>query len=266
MQRTKRDIETDIQKCKSDVISFRNEYLAYEQVYLTGGGGNADRKADLYYRWQNAEERVKKEIESYEEELRALSNGRDSYQKLQDSRVKEQFSEKKRQIQNDIKYYEQEIRENLGTLRHGHARDTYAANAALERNRNRLEEVKASLKKCKFDEYWAINKAKKDDLESEKKSIFHQIDSLNNEMNELPGYSTMINHYEQIQSLTNEMKSLGIFRMKEKKDIKKQIKSINGYYMQLFNHLNPYIESIQQRINSLQYKLQQIDTELTMPR
>lgn len=113
MARTNKDIENDIQRLEYEVKEVANEYMEVEKRYLAGESYLADRKADLYFRWQKTSERIKKDIEKLKEELSEYSRDPESYRRKQEiieRKCAEQESLKKKQEENK-KRVEQEERD-----------------------------------------------------------------------------------------------------------------------------------------------------------
>jgi polyhydroxyalkanoate synthesis regulator phasin len=126
-----------------------------------------------------------------------------------------------------------------------------------------LEEV---ANKRKLDEYWKSHKSEKANLEAEKQALTEQISTLDIEIPNIPEYADMINLGNQIQRLDAEKASLGLFKGKEKKALQERIDSLNSQYSQIRNRVNPAIDTIEQRITSLENRIEAINTELTRPR
>ncbi|MDR2719535.1 MAG: hypothetical protein LBC03_01865 [Nitrososphaerota archaeon] len=147
--------------------------------------------------------------------------------------------------------------------RDSYKRDISSMTSFVESRKKRIEEIVA---KRRFDEYWDAHKSERADLESEKKSLIDQWNSVYNEQWEIPGYREMMNRYAQVQSLTAEKNAISFFKRSEKQAVQLQIDSVNAYIAQIQSQINPAIEAIQKRIAPLKSRVETIDYELTKPR
>lgn len=137
----------------------------------------------------------------------------------------------------------------------------------VQYRQKRLVEV---IGKRRFDEYWDAHQDEKVKLESEKKSLAELVSVLENEFmtatKETEGYSHMLELKNTVQSLTNEIKSLGLFKGKQKKAIQEKIESINKEIEPIQARIDSNTEDIKVQINQLTSKINEIDNELTRPR
>jgi len=136
-----------------------------------------------------------------------------------------------------------------------------------------LEEVENKQKvlaQKRINEYWATHQSEKTALDSEKQSLLDQISSLNKEIEEIPqkteGYSKMLELQKKAEELVTQKKSLGIFKLKEKKAIQEQIDTTNSEIGVIKSLIDGAIEKEKQNIASLEKRIEEIDTELTKSR
>jgi len=140
----------------------------------------------------------------------------------------------------------------------------------LDLVKNRKKKIEEIAGKRRLDEYWAAHQSEKEALESERKSLFEQLNVLDSEISTTPqkveGYSTMLELQKKVENLASEKKSLSLFKLKEKKAIQEQIDSTNNEIVPIQSRINSAIEEVQKRISSLQSRIKAIDTELTKSR
>jgi len=76
----------------------------------------------------------------------------------------------------------------------------------------------------------------------------------------------MLNLKENIENLVKEKKTLGLFKVKDKRAVQEKLDSTNNEIAQIQSHINPAIEKIQKGISQNESRINNIDTELTKPR
>jgi hypothetical protein len=124
--------------------------------------------------------------------------------------------------------------------------------------------------KRRFAEFWALNQQLRVALEGEKQSLLELIARLNTEKLNTPpkieGYADMVRLQQEVERLTQEMCSLGIFKFKEKNAVQERINATNHQIAPLQYRIDAAIAEIQQRIFPIQNRVDEIDVELTKPR
>lgn len=157
-----------------------------------------------------------------------------------------------------------------------------------EAERAEKERIAKEAAKKRFDDYWIEHSDEKVALETEKDELNEQItkltvflneqiETLNQEIAEIPGKTEITNMEDHILLLTQQRSTLGIFKGKEKKALQEQINKITTEKDALQDRMNmskKEIESkiaavqsdIQKQISSLQRRINNIVTELTKER
>jgi len=130
---------------------------------------------------------------------------------------------------------------------------------------NHKTNIEAVVQNRRIDEFWAENPTLKGKLKSLRQTLSVQLDSLNQEMTAVPGYSELGNLHNHIQQLIGKKNSLSIFKGKEKQAIQVNIDKYNRQYENLYNQVNPAIMAVQQRIDTAQSKISYIDARLINP-
>ena len=137
----------------------------------------------------------------------------------------------------------------------------------VQKRKKKIDEI---ISKRRFDEFWVANQTLKTNLESEKESLKKQIDVHNDEIKIIPekteGYSEMLELQKKVEEFTLEKKALGFFKFKDKKAVQEKIDSTKNDIAPIKTRINSAIEEVQKQINSLQNRINDIDTELTKPR
>jgi len=146
-------------------------------------------------------------------------------------------------------------------------RDSYKQDVSNMRslaNRHRSR-IKESAKERRNDEFWAENPQLKTELETEKQSLSMQLNTLNQEMAAIPGYSDLGNLNTLIQQLEAQKNALGLFKSKEKKAIQANIDYQKQQYNNVHARLSPAVTAVQNRIDSAQGRISEIDSKLARP-
>jgi len=222
-------------------------------------------------------EEYKRDPEAYLKKQEKKRIAEDADPKLQEHRIKQEFSDRREKIQSSIDYYKKEIEKYESTISYESSMNFYnskgkisAAREGIKRSKLSLEEAKKKLSDLRVEEYWTFHQEKKKKLESEKKSLKEQISVLNKEISKIPkeaeGYTDMIEFQKKTQELTAEKKALGFFKFKDKKAIQTQIDSINDKIAKIQDRINSAINEVKKRISSLETRIKEIDNELTNPR
>jgi len=138
------------------------------------------------------------------------------------------------------------------------------------RETKRLSEINA---KRRFDAYWEAHQEERAALESEDKSLRAQIADINNEIPQIPqnteGYAHMIELQKRVQSLTADKKEFSLFKKderKERKTLKDQIKTLNVEIAPIQVRIDVAIKAAQDQMAIREARIQEIYSELTMPR
>lgn len=157
--------------------------------------------------------------------------------------------------------------------------------AAERAERERIEKEKAKLR---YDNYWAEHIAEKQDLQNERGTLIEQISNLKanideqnkcmyEEISRVPGKNELENCESMIKKLNDDKQSLGLFKIKEKRALQDQIDSftqnksniedrINKTKEEIRKKFNIIISDIQNQINALQRRVNEIDYELKRER
>ena len=151
--------------------------------------------------------------------------------------------------------------------RDGYKRDIKDMLSLLDNKSTELEEI---IGKRRFDEYWDDHKEQRAALEAEKNYLLEQVLAINNEVNATPqktdGYYSMIELQKRAESLANEEKSLGIFKLKEKKAVQEEMNSVQEQITLIKSHIDSAVNSVKQYLIPVQNRIDEIDNELTRPR
>lgn len=151
----------------------------------------------------------------------------------------------------------------------------------------KIKEIKKALAKKEEEEreqrikdYWDSHKEERDALESEKKSLNSQkaqyideISQLQQQKNGVDALVRLIQVQKTIEQLTAEKKSLGLFKLKEKKAIQEKIdaqvinkNNLKGQVAAQQQEIEQKIIPIRAKLNEAIDRLNEIDDELTKNR
>jgi len=222
-------------------------------------------------------EEYKRDPEAYLKKQKQKCIEEDADPRLQELRLKQEFSDRIKVIENSMDYYIKEIAKSKSEIQyerkmnyHNSRDKIYASEMAIGRNQNSLSEAKERLKKCRLDEYWAFHQPEKKRLEGEKQSLTEKIAILNKEISEIPkrteGYTDMVEFQKKTQKLTAEKMALGFFKFKDKKAVQAQIDFTNNEISIIQARINSAIDEVQKHIISLENRINAINVELTKPR
>ncbi len=115
-------------------------------------------------------------------------------------------------------------------------------------------------------EYWQSHADEKAALDKERSELVSFVSALENEKNNLPGQSEKRNLEQKIENLNNTKKSLGLFKVKEKKEIQASIDEATSQLNQIAISLQTPLADIQSKINTANNRIVEIDTEFNKDR
>ena len=196
-------------------------------------------------------------------------------------------SETKINIYNNIKYYEERLIEansydwivnaygssrwaidcSLTDEAKENRRKTiyeYEEKIAKEKNRKRLKEQEE--KEKKIEEYWNEHKEEKDKLESEKNELEVQIKGWYDEIDNIPEKQSFNEITESLNELAKEKKSIGILKMKDRKEIQNKIEKKLAEKEEIQNQIKSKEDEIKSFIRDKENRLKQIENELSKER
>jgi len=135
--------------------------------------------------------------------------------------------------------------------------------ARLEKDKKRKKEAKK-----RFDQYWDVNKERKNQLLEKKGKLLNQIQDLEKEKEKLS--SNLISDRENIISERNKLngikESLGLFKIKEKRSLQEDIDKLNNQLESISSEIEKIQSPFLDKITKLNNKIKDIDDELTKPR
>ena len=158
-----------------------------------------------------------------------------------------------------------------------YVKDTYYSPQAKTNFTNQIANFKAELNKKlidfeeevskKIQEYWDEHPEEKNTLEKEKEELNNSIEHTKFSMsNEIKEYKKLDDLRASLNEKTKAKVSLGMFKMKEKKELQQSIDSIESEIETLIETISnleiPYLD----KIHGYESRLEEIDTELTKPR
>lgn len=162
----------------------------------------------------------------------------------------------------DWKLTDEAINSRRAKIRHYESK-IKAIKDAKEKEKEKKKKEEA---KKRFDEYWSEHTDEKIALESERAGLQEQIASLQEEISNIPGSTEKENIQGRINSLSAEKSSLGIFKGKEKKVIQEKIDEANLELKRVVDRMESAKKEIEKKIEPLQKRVNEINTELTKAR
>lgn len=152
-----------------------------------------------------------------------------------------------------------------------------SAKAERENNKTAIEDKAKAAEKIALErkakeqaernsKYWEEHHAEKLALDGEKAELTEKIDKLTNELETLPENSIVKQLENQIATLKKEKNSLGLFSGKDKKAVQEKIDDANLELQKVVDKINAAKRETEQKIESLQGRIDEIDVELTKER
>ena len=138
--------------------------------------------------------------------------------------------------------------------------------AKIKTIKNAKEQKEKEAAQNRFDAYWVEHADEKANLEIEKATIEEQISALQVEINNIPGSAEKENIQGRINTLTAEKSSLGLFKGKEKKAVQEKIDATNLELKKVIDRMDVAKEEIEKKIDLLQRRINEINSELTKAR
>ena len=134
---------------------------------------------------------------------------------------------------------------------------------AVKQERVKREQEEKERKRA---EYWEQHAEEKAKLDEEKKSLQEQIAQLNQEIADIPGGTEKEEIQGRISSLLQEKEALGLFKLKEKKEVQGKIDAAQAELKAVTDRMDAAEQAIKEKISPLQKRINEIDTELTKDR
>lgn len=117
-----------------------------------------------------------------------------------------------------------------------------------------------------FQKYWEEHAKEKDEIETEIASLAASVDGLIAEKANNALYDSKKTSEQRIDALNGELRSLGLFKGKEKKVIQEKIESEKSNLKDIQSAISEHEQSFDTRIESLQEKINTLNEELSAPR
>lgn len=114
--------------------------------------------------------------------------------------------------------------------------------------------------------YWAEHQTEKQTLETEKSNLYSRIDVLKKEIENSPILSKISEIKNEINSLINKKSGLGLFKIKEKKEIQEHVYSLETELKQLEIECANQKKSLENEIDQCQKRIREIDDEFNKER
>jgi Chromosome segregation ATPases len=129
-----------------------------------------------------------------------------------------------------------------------------------------LQSKKEAEEKKRFDDYWNEHQEDKETFENEKNELASEIAKHESEKEIVPGTDELKNLKQQLQDLENQKSALGVFKMKEKKELQAKIAEMTMQIWNLRNKVDASIRDIDAAIEPLKKRIDDINKELTKAR
>lgn len=120
-----------------------------------------------------------------------------------------------------------------------------------------------SFREKEIEKYWEEHKEEKTRLDNEAQLLLNQIDALTSNIDNLPEVHAVKKLEEQIASLQEEIEKLGLFKRKERKELKEQLKSLTLRLSSANDAKEKVIAFNQAEIEKKQSRVEEIYKELT---
>ena len=130
----------------------------------------------------------------------------------------------------------------------------------------RIKKIEEEKKNEGRDKYWAEHSEEKTTLEAKKKALQDKITEMQAGISAVPGDEEIEKLNKQISSLEKQKSELGLFKVKEKKELQARIDETNSEIVKISNQKQAAIDKIQSEIDSLSLRIKEIDSELTKDR
>jgi DNA repair exonuclease SbcCD ATPase subunit len=128
----------------------------------------------------------------------------------------------------------------------GKAREWRAKAKEMERL---AEEKKEAERLKRIDAYWEIHADEKAAFDAEKKELSDKITALNDEIARIPEKAELEKLTDDINSLDAEKKALGLFKLKEKKQLQEKIDEIKSQKTAVFEKVYAQERVIQKQFD-----------------
>lgn len=160
-------------------------------------------------------------------------------------------------------YVEWKLTDEAQNTRRNWIRDYEAKIEEINEAKEKKEKEEA---KKRFDDYWSEHVDEKTALETERADLQDKIASLRNEIGSIPGDTEKKNIQERIYALKEEKLSLGLFKGKEKKTVQEKIDAAYLELKTVVDRMDAAKKEIENKIVTLQQRIDEIDVELTEAR
>ena len=145
----------------------------------------------------------------------------------------------------------------------GKAREWRAKAKEMERL---AAEKKEAERLKRIDAYWEIHADEKAAFDAEKNELSDKITALNDEIARIPEKAELEKLTDDINSLDAEKKALGLFKLKEKKQLQEKIDEIKSQKTAVFAKVDAQERVIQKKIDELRKRINEINKELKKDR
>lgn len=137
---------------------------------------------------------------------------------------------------------------------------------AREKKEREEKEAIAAAAKKRTEEYWACHTEERQQLETEKRDLLEnrkylnsQIEELRKKMDAIPSISMRDEKQKMMNELKGQLKSLGFFKGKEKKNLQSRIDELGHEMEQLTVSIENEKSSIHHKINEITDEIKKVD-------
>ena len=137
---------------------------------------------------------------------------------------------------------------------------------AREKKEREEKEAIAAAAKKRTEEYWACHTEERQQLETEKRDLLEnrkylnsQIEDLRKKMDAIPSISMRDEKQKMMNELKGQLKSLGFFKGKEKKNLQSRIDELGHEMEQLTVSIENEKSSIHHKINEITDEIKKVD-------
>ena len=137
---------------------------------------------------------------------------------------------------------------------------------AREKKEREEKEAIAAAAKKRTEEYWACHTEERQQLETEKRDLLEnrkylnsQIEELRKKLDAIPSISMRDEKQKMMNELKGQLKSLGFFKGKEKKNLKSRIDELGHEMEQLTVSIENEKSSIHHKINEITDEIKKVD-------
>ena len=139
-------------------------------------------------------------------------------------------------------------------------------NGEIRKIKGAAERKAQAAAKKRFDEYWEAHADLKAELEAERETLKGQVADLLAQEKVIPGTEEAKTLSGQIEQLSRQRDSLGLFKGKEKKALQEQIDGLQVQLKAVNDRIAAARAEIAAKLKPLNKRLDEIKTELTKPR